>query len=110
MIRRRNPWLTHLSSWGIVLVLVLLCSLPRAALAADATRGSMLYENHCMGCHESMVHMRAQREVRSLNDLRRQMRRWVTELQLDWTREELEDVEAYLDGRFYGFLPAPNRH
>jgi mono/diheme cytochrome c family protein len=74
-----------------------------AAHAADPARGAQLYENHCRGCHESIVHIRAQTKARSLADIRYQITRWQEELKLPWTAEEIADVQAYLNDRYYHY-------
>ena len=83
------------------------------ALASDAAgapdRGQMLYENHCRGCHVSVVHIRSNRKAASLEAVRWEVARWSSELQLDWRNEEIADVVEYLDREFYrlGLPEAP---
>ena len=69
----------------------------------EPDRGRMLYENHCLQCHECKVHIREQRKVRSLENLEEQISRWVKELKLAWRNEELKDVSRYLNQTFYKF-------
>lgn len=71
------------------------------AQAAQPERGRLLYENHCTACHTSVVHVRGDHRVHSLDDLRQQVVRWAGELQLDWGRRELLDVMAYLNDTYY---------
>ena len=66
-------------------------------------RGQMLYENHCMSCHESLVHIRAGQQATSLPQLRANVQRWVDYLQLHWGREEVEDVVIHLNDQYYKF-------
>lgn len=85
------------------------------AVAGDAPgapeRGQMLYENHCRGCHVSVVHIRSDRRADSLEAVRGEEARWSSELQLDWRKTEITDVVEYLDQAFYKLaLPEePNR-
>jgi len=72
-----------------------------AAGAADPERGRLLYENHCTACHQSTVHIRANRRATSLPEVAAQITRWSTELKLGWTAEEIDDVLHYLDVEFY---------
>jgi mono/diheme cytochrome c family protein len=67
------------------------------------SRGQLLYENHCMACHESIVHIRTQQQVQSLPELQAQVGRWAEYLQLRWSKEEVEDVVDYLDRQYYQF-------
>lgn len=66
-------------------------------------RGQMLYENHCMACHESVVHIRSRQQARSLPQLRGQVRRWADYSQLRWSGDEVEEVVRHLDSRYYRF-------
>jgi hypothetical protein len=63
----------------------------------------MLYENHCMICHESLVHVRSQQQVRSQPQLRAKVLHWADYLQLHWGGEEVEEVVRYLDRQYYQF-------
>lgn len=66
-------------------------------------RGQLLYENHCTLCHESVVHIRRDRRLRSLQELRGTVSSWADYLRLGWRSEEVDDVVTYLNGRHYGF-------
>jgi hypothetical protein len=68
-----------------------------------ASRGQLLYENHCLTCHDSSVHIRQHDKARSLADIRRWVVRWAQHLKLDWTNEEISDVTNYLNQIFYDF-------
>ena len=67
------------------------------------SRGQMLYENHCTSCHESLVHIRAGQQARSLPQLRARVQGWAGHLHLQWSREEVEDVVTYLNEQYYQF-------
>jgi hypothetical protein len=67
------------------------------------SRGQLLYENHCMSCHESVVHIRTQQQVRSLSALRERVQHWATYMQLRWGREEVEEVVGHLNSQYYKF-------
>ena len=72
-------------------------------VSADSERGRLLYENHCLVCHESTVHVRVMHRVRHPQALRAQVQRWAGELVLDWGGEEFDDVVEYLNLRYYEF-------
>lgn len=74
-----------------------------SAQNANPERGRQLYENHCQVCHTSQVHFRAQSKVKSVGDILYQINRWRTELELNWSAEEMADVLDYLNQRFYHF-------
>jgi cytochrome c5 len=73
------------------------------ASAADAQRGRALYEAGCTGCHAESVHGRAKREAADLESVRRWVRRWSATLGLKWSEEEVGDVAAHLNARYYRF-------
>jgi mono/diheme cytochrome c family protein len=81
---------------------VLLLSLPGIA-QADTERGRLLYENHCTGCHASVLHIRNDRKVSTPAGLRAYVQRWAGELKLTWKEDELNDVYQYLNSRYYRF-------
>ncbi len=71
--------------------------------ALEPDRGRMLYENNCLQCHESQVHIREKRKVQSLKDLEEQIIRWSKEIKLAWRGEEIRDVSRFLNQAFYKF-------
>ncbi|MHB1084675.1 MAG: hypothetical protein ACYCZA_07530 [Thiobacillus sp.] len=64
-------------------------------------RGQMLYENHCMSCHESIVHVRGNHHTQSLEALRGWVSHWARYLRLDWGQEEVEEVVIHLNNHYY---------
>jgi len=87
----------------VALLALLAAALP--AQAQDARRGRQLYETLCLTCHYEHVHERApeRSEVHSLQELRKEtaLRAGLTGVR--FTREDLEDVVAYLDQSHYHF-------
>ena len=65
--------------------------------------GKLLYDNHCIVCHDSTVHIREKRRVRSIGDIHYWVRRWSASLELDWSESQIEQVVHYLNRRFYRF-------
>jgi mono/diheme cytochrome c family protein len=78
---------------------------PAAAPALDLERGRLLYENHCQSCHESVVHVREQRQARALAEVYWQATRWAVEQRLEWRYPDVNDVVQYLNNRYYQFRP-----
>lgn len=66
-----------------------------------ASRGQMLYENHCMQCHESVLHIRERRAVKTLPELRASVTHWAGEAMAPWRAEEIAEVVRYLNDRYY---------
>jgi hypothetical protein len=69
--------------------------------AADAGRGRLLYENHCMVCHTSVVHVRERRKAASREEIQTWIQHWRKELGLQWGTAEVDDVTKYLNDRYY---------
>jgi hypothetical protein len=88
----------------VVLMIAVLLAGPHPALAADEERGRLLYENHCTGCHESLVHIRETRKADTPAAIREQIERWRAVLDLDWQASEVDDVLEYLNRRYYHYL------
>lgn len=81
-------------------------SQPEGRTSADVMRGGELYRMYCGACHTAQVHWRDARLVRSWDDLRYQVARWQKMGGQGWSREEIEDVSAYLNRVFYQ-VPCP---
>lgn len=71
--------------------------------AADAARGSVLYETRCNACHDRSVHNRAARKAKSFDALRAQVQRWSTEVGGSWSAQDIDDLTLYLNERYYRF-------
>jgi mono/diheme cytochrome c family protein len=88
---------------ALALLVILAAALP--AQAQDARRGRELYETHCLTCHYEHVHERApaRSNVQSLEELKKEttLRAGLTGLR--FTREDLDDIVAYLDQSHYHF-------
>ncbi len=82
-----------------------LLALSASAQPTSPLRGMELYENHCSGCHASRVHIRdpEKRKARSLAQIESWIWHWAKELKLTWTEEEVKEVLAYLNTRYYRY-------
>ena len=89
----------------VVTAAVLVFCLYASAEGADSERGRLLYENHCLACHETLAYMREAHKVRSLSDLRVQVIRWAQNQKLEWGKDEVNDVVNYLDNQYYHYGP-----
>jgi len=91
---------------ALTALLISLAGAVSSALAVDVERGRMLYENHCISCHESVVHIRNDRKAKSLGEVNWQIARWATERRLEWRYDEVREVSRYLNAHYYQF-PQP---
>lgn len=73
------------------------------APSRSAYRGELLYENHCLGCHTSIAHVRENRRAQTVSEVQAWVARWAGELKLAWTTEEVGDVARFLVRRYYKF-------
>lgn len=92
-----------------IALFALALALPPAAAGADTARGQALYEARCDTCHAESVHGRAKREAKDWTGVRGWVARWSGNLGLKWTAEEIDDVTAYLNGRYYRYACPPSR-
>ena len=78
--------------------------------AADLKRGQKLLEENCIKCHVSMVggdgsgiYTRPDHRVDSLDALNTQVHRCKTSLGVPWPEDQIADVVAYLNQKYYKF-------
>lgn len=93
----------HSKNYPPVFVLLAINLIAGFAWSATANleRGRLLYENHCLGCHESSFHIRQNQKAQSVEDVRMQVLRWSAEQKLAWQDKEIDDVVRYLSRTFY---------
>lgn len=98
----------RLATWLLAPLLLL----PTAVTAADADaeKGKNLHAQHCVGCHAGLtagepdrLYTRADRKVKTLDGLRKQVRRCELNLGLKWFDDDIDSVTTYLNGTFYRF-------
>jgi len=88
-------------SFSIFIVASTVLAGPAWSDPANTNRGRLLYENHCLSCHESGVHIRENHKARSLHDVYLQVVRWSADQKLAWRSSETNDVAQYLYRTFY---------
>jgi hypothetical protein len=69
----------------------------------------LLFENHCVTCHDRLPHRREHRQVKDLAELRQIVTGWALHARLPWTKEDVEDVACYLNDRYYKFPSGKSR-
>ncbi len=76
-----------------------------AAQTPDASRGKVLYETHCGGCHYVRLHERPRERsmVHTRAELRKQVAQRAALTGRPFTLEDLDDIAAYLDQSYYQF-------
>jgi mono/diheme cytochrome c family protein len=97
-----------------VLVAVLAAAVQApAALAqpqpAVPSNGRLLYETHCIACHDKQVHWRDGRLAADWATLDAQVRRWQAAELLDWSDSDITAVTRYLNDTIYRFQRTGDR-
>lgn len=88
----------------VPLTLVMLL-LPMSARTED--RGRMLYQNHCIACHESTVHIRVGAKAKQYTDIEKFVRRFSKLAGVDWNDSDTTAVVEYLNHKYYKFNHKP---
>lgn len=81
-----------------------LCMQAFAHAEPGEARGELLYTTHCNACHSAEIHWRDKRLTTDWSSLLIQVRRWQSNIDLHWRRDEINDVAHYLNALHYGFL------
>ena len=99
---------THLRR--LLLCLLGACFAGPLSVAAQATpgdsRGELLYSTHCVSCHTTQVHWRDKKQATDWASLRAQVRRWESNIGMNWSDDDIVAVARYLNEHYYGY-PAP---
>jgi mono/diheme cytochrome c family protein len=69
--------------------------------AGAGARGQLLYETHCVACHDRQMHWREQRLATDWTSLLAQVRAWQGREQLGWNDEDIAAVAGYLNDTIY---------
>jgi mono/diheme cytochrome c family protein len=73
-----------------------------AAAAGDPVKGAKLHED-CTGCHGTELYTAPRAKIKSLAALRNETERWNDRMNPKFTRQEIEDLVAYMNANFYKF-------
>ena len=74
-----------------------------ATIAPPPSRGALLYDTHCIECHNAQVHWRDRRQARDWATLKAEVYRWQAAARLAWTEADLDAVTDYLNDTVYRF-------
>ena len=76
------------------------------AQTAAAGRGQLLYETHCIECHTTQMHWRDRRVAHDFDSLKKEVRRWQSQIGLAWSEDDVAAVAQHLNTTIYRF-PEP---
>jgi mono/diheme cytochrome c family protein len=91
---------------GSLLALALTAAAPLSAqspVTPTPSGGALLYQTHCIACHDKQVHWRDARLATDWKSLAAQVRRWRTNTGLQWSEQEVDEVVRYLNETIYRF-------
>ena len=93
-------WTTSLYAGAIV---ALACGTRLAQSAVPVSRGQLLYNTHCVACHDMQVHWRATSLATNWTSLLKQVRRWQGVANLQWSEEDVTLVAHDLNDTIYDY-------
>jgi mono/diheme cytochrome c family protein len=109
MQSRTTPGCSNASRTRGLICGVVLAVTAAAGASAQTTpesvslRGELLYSTHCIECHTTQIHWRANRRAMDWETLKLQVLRWQGVLNLGWTEDDADDVARYLNDTIYHF-------
>ncbi len=94
-----------MKTWTMVAVTGAALALGGAAGAAgDPVRGAKLHDD-CLGCHGTELYAAPRAKVKTLAALRKETERWNDRMNPKFSKQEIDDLVAYLNRDFYRFAP-----
>lgn len=86
------------------IVILVLCGIFSDANAQPMpARGELLYENHCIACHNTEMHWRDKKLAKDWKSLQAEVRRWQKFSGLGWSNDEVTAVARYLNTFYYHY-------
>jgi mono/diheme cytochrome c family protein len=76
---------------------------PAPGPKAAPTRGQLLYDTHCIECHNAQMHWRVLGQARDWNSLLYEVNRWQAAALLGWSADDIADVAQHLNDTIYKF-------
>lgn len=73
-----------------------------AAAAGDPVKGAKLHDD-CLGCHGTELYVPPRAKVKTLPALKKETEKWNDRMNPKFTKQEVENLVAYLNRDFYRF-------
>lgn len=67
------------------------------------SRGQILYDKHCLPCHNVEPHWQEKAKATDWQSLQVQVAHWQYDAGLEWRHTDIEEVSRYLDNQYYHF-------
>ncbi len=80
-----------------------------AQSTVQESRGALLYTTHCVACHTTQMHWRADKLATDWDSLQFQVRRWQGNAGLQWADADITEVARYLNDTIYQYPQTANR-
>ncbi|MCC7326415.1 MAG: hypothetical protein IT521_06380 [Burkholderiales bacterium] len=77
--------------------------LAQSSGAPATSRGALLYDTHCIACHDKQVHWRDGKLAKDWTSLEAQVRRWQANVGLRWPDATIDEVVRYLNTTIYRY-------
>ncbi len=75
---------------------------------ANLENGEKLFKkSRCLSCHKTDIFTRADRKIKNMEQLERQVRMCDSQLSINWFDDEIRDVASYLNNAYYRFITDP---
>lgn len=68
-------------------------------------RGQLLYDTHCIECHNSQMHWRDKKLATDWVSLKAQVTHWQSVALLNWSDADIVEVTHHLNAAIYRFVP-----
>ncbi len=94
---------SQLPHWLLALVMAASSHAVLAQAMAAPSRGQLLYDTHCVTCHDTQVHWRQSRKVSNWKTLVAQVRHWQSAEKLQWTEDDIRQVARHLNDTIYRY-------
>ena len=72
-------------------------------ITPTTSRGQLLYEHHCLKCHESNIHIREGNKARNVEDVKAWVVKWQAYEKLNWDQDAINAVTEYIVKLYYKF-------
>lgn len=100
--------LRSLPTWLLLAPFLTAAAQAQAQIQPEAaSRGELLYNTHCIGCHDTQVHWRDAKRAQDFKTLEAEVRRWQEIGRLNWERADLDEVTRYLNRAIYRYPQPP---
>jgi hypothetical protein len=66
------------------------------------------HDTYCIACHDTSVYTRSERLAGDYDALREQVDRWQSNISLNWSTEEIDQMAPWLAKHYYQF-PCPDQ-